>query len=137
MEFLNQTARDGLFQYTGRNLGPCRENKCTCKAYCSPSPIGGMCAQCNRLCDKCQKPLMNERDGYRLLCLDIICNECESKYTKDEDIVCPRCNCMTPRKPFVIPKDENAVEDVVTLDDRFNAAIAKIGLLQKEPSNDV
>lgn len=79
---------NGVFQYTGRNLGVCKKEGCHCDVYCAPSPIGGLCTNCKhspavhaRLCDQCEKSIIDESTAYRLTCLDMLCKECESKYS--------------------------------------------------------
>ena len=54
----------------------------------------------------------------------------------DEDIICPRCNCLTPRKEFVVTEEEEKEEEN-TLEAKFQKAIARLGLLEKKPSTDI
>ncbi|KAH7832535.1 putative esterase [Monocercomonoides exilis] len=135
---------NGVFQYIGRNLGCCCEEDCDCDVYCAPSPIGGQCANCGhhplshcRLCDKCQDPILDEKSAYHLCCLDLLCEKCEASYKPDEDIICPRCSCLTPRKPFVISETDKPKEKPQTLEDHFQTAVARVALLEKQPSTDI
>ncbi|KAK2964138.1 putative acyl-CoA-binding protein like protein [Blattamonas nauphoetae] len=136
MDILSDT--NGVYTYNGRFIGPCTETDCACKAYCAPSPLGGKCGSCghhptshSRLCDQCQSPIFDEKQAYHLCCLDVICSKCEKTYGPTDDIICPRCQCMTPRKPFIVDPDDLASSSESTLAEQFAAAAVRLTVLSK------
>ena len=69
-----------------------------------------------------------------------VCNETSQLFltvflflAEDEDIICPLCNCLTPRKPFVVDNEDDSGKEE-TIESRFADSKARLALLEKKPA---